>query len=129
MKKQLLIILTICSIFLPAVISTAANAAQVFGSCTDSTSAAGTPDVCTDVTNTPTTDPVIGALRDVINIISIVIGVAAVVVIIISGLRMILSGGDPARVKQAREGIIYALVGIGVTVFAQLIVIFVLNKI
>jgi hypothetical protein len=127
MKKKLLVIATLFGIWLPALAAPATvNAVDVFGPCSGS---ANTSDVCKDVKNASGSNPVIDTLRAVINIISIIIGIAAVIVIIISGLRMILSGGEPADVKSAREGIIYALVGIVVAIFAQAMVIFVLNKI
>ena len=69
------------------------------------------------------------ALRTVLNILSIIVGFAAVITVVISGLRMILSQGDPASVNTARNAIIYALVGVVIVSLAQIIVRFVLDKI
>lgn len=76
-----------------------------------------------------TGNPLIHFITIVINVVSFVAGAAAIVVLIISGLRFMLSNGDSNAVASARNGIIYALVGIGVIVIAQGIVVFVLNNI
>ena len=60
---------------------------------------------------------------------SVIIGIVSVVVIIISGLRMVLGGSDPQTISSSRDSIIYAIVGIAVVVVSQAIVVFVLNKI
>ncbi|MEM6997297.1 MAG: pilin [Patescibacteria group bacterium] len=65
---------------------------------------------------------------NVISILSWVVGVIAVIMIIVSGLRFILAGGDAQKVGQARNGIIYGLVGLAVVVMAQAIVRFVINE-
>lgn len=62
----------------------------------------------------------------VINILSIVVGAASVIVIIIGGIRYVVSGGDSAGVQGAKNTILYAIVGLVVALFAQVIVRFVL---
>jgi len=68
------------------------------------------------------------AVKQTINILSIIVGIAAVIVIIISGLRFITASGDAASVATARNGIIYAVVGLVIVALAQAIVHFVLGK-
>ena len=65
----------------------------------------------------------------IIGIISVIVGIAAVIMIIIYGLRFVTSGGDSNAVSAARNGLIYALVGLAIAASAQFIVKFVLNKI
>lgn len=67
-------------------------------------------------------------MSTVINILSIVVGFAAVVMIIIGGLRYITAGGDSGAMASARSTIIYAIVGLIVVAIAQTLVHFVLNK-
>jgi hypothetical protein len=67
-------------------------------------------------------------LGTVINIFSIVVGVIAVIMIIVGGLRYITSGGDSGKVTSAKTTIIYALIGLVVVAFAQLIVHYVLGQ-
>lgn len=63
-----------------------------------------------------------------INILSIVVGVAAVIMIIVSGLRYVTSGGDSSSVAGAKRSLLYAVIGIVITASAQFIVRFVLGK-
>jgi hypothetical protein len=58
----------------------------------------------------------------VVSILSIVVGVAAVIMIILSGFRYITSGGDSNKVASAKSSLIYALVGLAVAALAQVIV-------
>ena len=67
-------------------------------------------------------------LSTVINIFSIVVGVIAVVMIIVGGLRYITSGGDSGKVTAAKTTIIYALIGLVIVALAQLIVHYVLSQ-
>lgn len=69
-----------------------------------------------------------GILTKAVQIISLVVGIAAVIVIIIAGIRFMTSSGDPQKVSSARNAIIYAAVGVAVASAAQFIVAFVLSK-
>jgi uncharacterized membrane protein required for colicin V production len=63
----------------------------------------------------------------VVNILSWIVGVAAVIMLIISGLRFVTSNGDTQSVTNAKNGIIFAVIGLLVVAFAQVIVQFVVN--
>lgn len=122
---------TLALLIVPMAISLSSPVAavDVFGACSKSTanSANGT-DVC-NATNKPTSDnPIITIIATAINILSIIIGFAAVVMIIVSGITFVLSGSDPQAVARARSGIIYALAGVVIVAFSQAIVKFVLDK-
>ena len=67
-------------------------------------------------------------ISNVINILSIVVGIISVIVIIVQGLRLVLSGGNSQTVGEARNGIIYALIGLVIVALAQAIVFFVLDR-
>lgn len=69
-----------------------------------------------------------GLAQTVINIISLIGGIAAVIVIVISGFRMIISQGDSDAIKTGRQGVLYAIIGLVVIAFAQIIVRFVLGR-
>lgn len=68
-------------------------------------------------------------IKDVVNILSVIIGVIAVVMIMIGGLKYIMSNGDPAQTATAKNTILYAIVGLVVVAMAQIIVKFVLTKV
>ncbi len=68
-------------------------------------------------------------LATVINIFSLVVGIIAVIMIIIGGIRFVLSGGDSGATATARNTILYAIIGLVVVALAQVIVHFVLNRV
>lgn len=62
------------------------------------------------------------------NIISLVAGIAAVIFLVLNGLKYVTSNGAPDQISRAKEGIIYALIGLVLIVLAQAIIGFVLTK-
>lgn len=128
MKKKLLTLLMAMTLLFPAFgVTGTAAAVNVFGPCGSS---AAKTDVCQSVgkPGTPGNNPIIGILKVAITIVSVIIGVAAVIIIILAGFQMVTSSGDSQEVAKARTNIIYALVGLVVAVLAESIVAFVLNK-
>jgi hypothetical protein len=63
----------------------------------------------------------------IVNIFSVVVGVVAVIMIIYGGFRYITSGGDSGSVGNAKNTLIYAIVGLIIVALAQIIVHYVLN--
>jgi len=57
-----------------------------------------------------------------------IIGAVAFLVLVIGGLRYVLSQGDPQNVNKAKNMIMYALIGLVVAIVAQSIVSLVINK-
>ncbi len=47
-----------------------------------------------------------------------VVGVAATIMVIISGLFYVTSAGDPSRAKTAKDTLLYAVVGLGIALLA-----------
>jgi uncharacterized membrane protein YuzA (DUF378 family) len=68
-------------------------------------------------------------ITKIINILSVVIGAIAVLMIIFGGFRYVTSAGSAEGTKSARQTIIYAIVGLVVVALAQIIVHFVLNTV
>ena len=66
--------------------------------------------------------------KRIINVFSIVVGVVSVIMIIVGGFRYIISGGDSSSVQGAKNTILYAIVGLVIVVFAQVIIRFVLTN-
>lgn len=67
-------------------------------------------------------------VADIINIFSVIVGIVAVIMIIVGGFRYIVSGGDSGKVGDAKNTILYALIGLVIVALAQFIVRFVLGK-
>ncbi|MFI5271283.1 MAG: hypothetical protein ACHQT9_04535 [Candidatus Saccharimonadales bacterium] len=69
------------------------------------------------------------SIQTVLTITFGVIGAMAVLMVAISGLRYILSDGDPQKISRAKNSIIYALVGVAIAIAAEAIVHFVLFRV
>ncbi len=107
----------------------AVGAYQLVPACDNNTNTTSSA-VCQD--NKPNQNPLIGAngiVTKVANIIALIVGVASVIVIIIAGIQYMTSTGDPAKVNTAKNAILYAVVGLVVTLLARTIVVFVISKV
>lgn len=82
-------------------------------------------DTCDDNNNDPTIN---SGLRTALNLLSLVAGVIAVIMITIAGLRYIMSQGESQKVSRAKTAIIYATVGIIIVALAQIIVRFIIDQ-
>ncbi len=58
----------------------------------------------------------------IINVLSLVVGVIAIIMIIVAGAKYIASGGEAGKVKQAKDALMYALIGLVVVALAQFMV-------
>jgi hypothetical protein len=67
-------------------------------------------------------------IKDIVNILSIIVGIVAVVMVIYGGFRYITSAGDGGKVAAAKSTLIYALAGLAIAALSQLIVHFVLYR-
>ena len=68
-------------------------------------------------------------VKNIVNIILYIVGAAAVIVIIISGLRYTMSAGNPQTVAAAKSTLIYAVIGLLVAIFAYAIVAWVFDQV
>ncbi|TAH36615.1 hypothetical protein EYC59_00360 [Candidatus Saccharibacteria bacterium] len=68
-----------------------------------------------------------GILRKVTNLIALIAGVVAVILVIISGFQFITSGGDSSKVASARSALVGAIIGVAIVLSAQAILVFVLK--
>ena len=69
-----------------------------------------------------------GLFRTITNILLFLVGAIAVIMLIIGGIRYVVSGGDQSAVTSAKNTILYAIVGIIVALLAYGIVNFVLTQ-
>lgn len=67
--------------------------------------------------------------NNILNTITFIIGAVAVVMIVIGGFRYVISQGDAKAVSDAKNTILYAVVGVIIAVAANAIVNFVLSAI
>jgi hypothetical protein len=64
----------------------------------------------------------------IVNLLSVVIGFVAVIMIIFGGFKYITSGGSSEKVTGAKNTILYGIIGLVIVALAQVIVQFVLHK-
>lgn len=67
------------------------------------------------------------AAEAIINILSIVVAAAAVIFIIIGGVKYVTSNGNQEKVTSAKNTILYAVIGLVIVIFAQTILNFVVG--
>ena len=70
-----------------------------------------------------------GTFTQITNTILYIVGIVSVVMLIYGGLRYVTSGGDSKKVTDAKNTILYAIIGLIVAVLSYAIVNFVINAI
>ncbi|MDA0376635.1 MAG: pilin [bacterium] len=88
---------------------------------------AGTPDIFGDVpdiggVDATDTDTVRTAILDILGTVLNFLALIAVIVIVIAGIRLILSQGEETEKDKAKKTIFYAIIGLVVVLLAQAIV-------
>lgn len=69
-----------------------------------------------------------GTFGVISNILIFLVGAIAVIMLIFGGLRYVTSTGDAARVKAAKDTILYGIIGVVVAILAFAIVNFVVTQ-
>lgn len=82
-----------------------------------------------DISTLPQTDAGANRLRLILSLTFTITGSIALLVITVAGFRYVISHGDPKLIAQSKEAIIYALVGLVVSIFAVTIVQFVIGRV
>lgn len=77
-----------------------------------------------DTTPLPSSD-VTQTLPTILGIVFGIVGAIAVLYVTLSGFRYVTSAGDPQKIAKAKNGILYALIGVVVAILAEAIVVYV----
>ena len=56
-----------------------------------------------------------------------IVGILAIVMLIFGGIRYVVSGGDPSKVKDAKNTILYAIIGLVVAILGYALVSWVIS--
>jgi len=138
-KSYLLPLVAVLTLLMPAAVPLAVSAAgpgcssgianSVANGASQAAQAGDASSPGIDCGSTGVSDSSIGTLAaSIVRIFSIIVGAVSVIMIIYGGFRYITSGGDSGRVGNAKNTLIYALIGLLIVAIAQLIVHFVLNQ-
>jgi hypothetical protein len=69
-----------------------------------------------------------GMFQTITNVLLFVVGAVSVIMLIIGGIRYVVSGGDSTAVQGAKNTILYAIVGIVICLLAYAVVSFVIGS-
>jgi len=69
-----------------------------------------------------------GVISFGLNLFSGIVGVVAIIMIIIGGVKYVTSGGSSEKTTSAKDTILYSIIGLIIVALAQIIVKFVLHK-
>ncbi len=70
-----------------------------------------------------------GVFGHITNVVLLLVGLVSVIMLVYGGLRYILSGGDSKKVTDAKNTILYAIIGLIISLLAYAIVNFVLKSV
>lgn len=70
-----------------------------------------------------------GVFSRITNTVLLIVGLISVIMLVYGGLRYILSGGDSKKVTDAKNTVLYAIIGLIISLLAFAIVNFVLNSV
>lgn len=68
-----------------------------------------------------------GVFRQITNVVLYIVGVIAVIMLIIGGIKYVVSGGDAKKVTDAKNTVLYAIIGLIIAFLAFAIVNFVIT--
>lgn len=125
MKKQIKKILSAAILFPALILSVGLFAQPVFAASTtgDCELTVGGGADCAGSENQP---PVLfgedGMFKRITDVLLFLVGAISVIMLIIGGIRYVVSGGDSTAVQNAKNTILYAIVGIVVAILAFAIV-------
>jgi hypothetical protein len=85
------------------------------------------PGAC-NLAGTDATTSINNIVHTIVNLLSAVVGIVAVIMIIVGGFRYITSGGNDTSVTAAKNTILYAIIGLVIVALAQVLVRFTLSK-
>ena len=94
-------------------------------SCTEAEKGMALAGGCTGTT----AQPLENTITKIVNAALYVIGILAVVMVIIGGVKYTTSGGDQAAVTSAKNTILYGIIGLVIAILAYAIVNFVISRV
>jgi hypothetical protein len=126
MKRMILMLMAVLTMTLTPALALTGTAAAACG--TGSSSKAKVLEGIGQAGSDCKTKGITHAINGVVRILSLIVGMAAIVMIIVAGFKYITSGGDANKVGGAKQTLIYALVGLVLAALAQILVHFILNQ-
>lgn len=79
--------------------------------------------------NTPKVAADEAQLSNILGVVFVIAGVVCILVVTVAGMSYVLSAGDPQKTAKAKDTILYALIGLAVSILSFTIVSFVLGRV
>jgi hypothetical protein len=131
MKKYILLLCLplLASFFLLGLSNHHAAAFDPFGGsvCQQKNSEGQVSAVCSASGDNPLVGPH-GVIDKIANIFAVITGVAAIVVIMVSGFEYVRSSGDSAKINKAKNGILFAIIGLVIVALSRALVALAVSK-
>ncbi len=89
---------------------------------------AGVSSASGDGCENPDSTSVDGIIQTGLNLFSAIIGIIAIVMVMIGGVKYMTSQGESGKINEAKNSVMYALIGLVIVALAQIIVRFVLTQ-
>lgn len=105
-----------------------ANAFNIFRGADCSNAETQDSAVCSSRTSTNPISGDDGILLQITRLVAFIGGVAAVIIIMIGGIKFITSGGDPNKISSAKNTVLYAMIGLAVIVLAASLISFIVSR-
>jgi len=125
MAKPKLFILSIMGAFFLLPASAVAQFNPLEEACNESTNTASGSSTCVEAEQQGSTNPITGpggVIATVGRVISIIVGVAAIIMLIIGGFSFVTAGGSTDTLAKARKRVIYSIVGLVVAALSWTII-------
>jgi hypothetical protein len=125
MRRILLIIMTTLSLAVPAIVPSGVALAVSSNTCPSGPAGQELSGIG-ESGNDCNGSGVNKLIKTVVSILSLIVGVAAIIMIMVGGFKYITSGGDSNKVGNAKSTLIYALAGLAIAALTQVLVHYVL---
>ncbi len=134
MIKRFFLVLSLLCLFMVAAPSPPATAAyDVYNGvdCSKAGAKAGDPTASAVCVEKGSGDPISGddgALLKIANIVAYAAGIAAIIIIIVAGIKYVVSDGDSGKISSAKSTIMGALIGLIIVVLARTLINYVVTR-
>jgi len=125
MKKIALIVALIVSLLSPFALSplSVSVSADAFSS------SEAKKQACVGINGCTTAGTIDNVIHAILNILSVIAGVAAVIMVMISGFKYMTAAGDGGKIASAKNTLVYAIVGVIIVAMSQFIAQYVIKEV
>jgi hypothetical protein len=129
----IVVVTMLCTLFIALPASTSAATYDPFGKVCDSSVPTSGPDASTVcVEKQSDTNPLTGKdgiLIRAARFITLLTGIASIIIVLYGGMKYLTAGGDSNSVNSAKSTILYAFVGLVMSLLSQGIIVFIINSV